>query len=245
MSDRIEGRRAVLEALRGGLDVERIELARGLKRDAVVAEVVREAHARAIPIIEVSRHALDAASERGRHQGVAAVIRAFRYATLHEVLNATADKAESVVVVLDHVTDPGNFGTIVRSAECAGADAVVVADRRSAPVTPVVHKAAAGALVHLPVARVANIVRAIEELKRAGYWAIGASEKAAVDVWHAPLEGRIALVLGSEGRGLARLVKESCDVLVSIPMQGHIESLNVAQAATVLLFEHARRRMRA
>ncbi|MDI6843530.1 MAG: 23S rRNA (guanosine(2251)-2'-O)-methyltransferase RlmB [Anaerosomatales bacterium] len=241
MSHRIEGRRAVLEALRGGLDVERIEMARGLKRDAVLEDIAREAAARGIPVDEVPRHALDAASERGRHQGVVAVLRTFQYATLAEVLRATADKPESLVVVLDHVTDPGNFGAIVRSAECAGADAVVVAERRSAPVTPVVHKAAAGALAYLPVVQVTNLARAIEELKQAGYWVLGASESAEMDLWRAPLEGRVALALGSEGRGLSRLVEASCDVLVSIPMRGSVASLNVAQAATVLLFEYVRR----
>jgi 23S rRNA (guanosine2251-2'-O)-methyltransferase len=241
VSERVEGRRAVLEVVRGGLDVERVEVARGAAREPVVADIVREAQARGIPVVEVPRDALDAQSERGRHQGIAAVLTAFRYAALADLLRATEGKAESVAVLLDHVTDPGNFGAIIRSAECAGADAVIVAERRSAPVTPVVHKAAAGALAHLPIVRVTNLVRAIEELKRAGYWVLGASEAAVTDLWHAPLEGRVALVLGSEGRGLSRLVEESCDLLVSIPMLGRIASLNVAQAATVLLFERVRR----
>ncbi|MDI6712435.1 MAG: 23S rRNA (guanosine(2251)-2'-O)-methyltransferase RlmB [Anaerosomatales bacterium] len=241
MAERIEGRRAVLEALRGGLEVERLEVAQGLARDAAVREILDAAARRGVPVHEVERRALDASSERGRHQGVAAVLKAFRYATLGEVLEASREKPDGTLVVLDHVTDPGNFGAVARSAECAGADALVVAERRSAPVTAVVHKAAAGALAHLPIVRVTNLVRAIEEIKAAGYWVIGASGDAETDLWRAPLDGRVALVLGSEGRGLSRLVEQSCDVLVSIPLLGRVESLNVAQAATVLLFERVRR----
>lgn len=241
MGERIEGRRAVLEALRGGLEVERVEVAQGLARDAVIDEILSVAARRGVPVREVARRSLDASSERGRHQGVAAVLKAFRYATLAAVLAAGREKADSTIVLLDHVTDPGNFGAVARSAECAGADAVVVAERRSAPVTAVVHKAAAGALAHLPIVRVTNLVRAIDEIKAAGYWVVGASGDAEVDLWHAPLDGRTALVLGAEGRGLSRLVKQSCDVLVSIPLLGRVESLNVAQAATVLLFERVRR----
>lgn len=241
MAVRVEGKHAVLEALRGGLDVERLELARGLARDATLKEILRAAAERGVPVHEVARHVLDASSERGRHQGVSAVLREFRYATLAEVLGACRGKADSTVVVLDHVTDPGNFGAIARSAECAGADAVIVAERRSAPVTAVVHKAAAGALAYLPVVRVTNLVRALEALKQADYWVVGASGDAELDLWRAPLDGRIAFVLGSEGRGLSRLVEQSCDVLVSIPLLGRVASLNVAQAATVLLYERVRR----
>lgn len=241
MAERVEGKRAVLEALRGGLDIERLEVVRGLSRDAVLGEILQAAAQRGVPVREVARQSLDASSERGRHQGVVAVLRAFRYATLGDVLAACREKPDSTLVVLDHVTDPGNFGAVARSAECAGADAVVVAERRSAPVTAVVHKAAAGALAHLPVVRVTNLVRAIDELKHAGYWVVGASGDAELDLWRAPLDGRIALVLGSEGRGLSRLVEESCDALVSIPLLGRVGSLNVAQAATVLLYERVRR----
>ncbi|MCX8007812.1 MAG: 23S rRNA (guanosine(2251)-2'-O)-methyltransferase RlmB [Coriobacteriia bacterium] len=242
MGERVEGRRAVLEALRGGLDLVRVEVARGAKGDSAIAEIRRAASERGVPVFEVSRESLDAASERGRHQGVAAILRGFRYASLADVFAAHAGDAESTLVVLDHVTDPGNLGAVARSAEAAGAHAVIVPERRSAPVTAVVHKAAAGALAHLPVVRVVNVARALEEIKRAGYWVVGASGDAPTDLWSAPLEGRIALVLGSEGSGLSRLVSETCDVLVSIPMLGRVGSLNVAQAATVLLYEHVRRR---
>lgn len=241
MSERIEGRNAVLEALRSGATLKRVLLARGIKADDAVREIMSLARAAGIQVEEVDRSVLDRESERGRHQGVAAIAPDFRYASLAEVLARAAGKERSIIVALDHVTDPGNFGAVIRSAECAGADGVVVAERRSAPVTAVVHKASAGATSHLPVARVSNLVRALEELKQQGYWVAGASEHARDSLWDAPLEGRIVLVLGSEGTGLSRLVSETCDFTVSIPLVGEVGSLNVAQAATVLLFEWVRR----
>lgn len=231
----------MLEALRSGATLKRVLLARGIKADDAVREIMSLARAAGIQVEEVDRSVLDRESERGRHQGVAAIAPDFRYASLAEVLARAAGKERSIIVALDHVTDPGNFGAVIRSAECAGADGVVVAERRSAPVTAVVHKASAGATSHLPVARVSNLVRALEELKQQGYWVAGASEHARDSLWDAPLEGRIVLVLGSEGTGLSRLVSETCDFTVSIPLVGEVGSLNVAQAATVLLFEWVRR----
>ena len=241
MSERIEGRNAVLEALRSGATLKRVQVARGIKADDAVREIMSLARSAGIPIEEVDRGVLDRASERGHHQGVAAIAPDFRYASLAEVLARAEGKERSIIVALDHVTDPGNFGAVIRSAESAGADGVVVAERRSAPVTAVVHKASAGATSHLPVARVPNLVRALEELKQRGYWVAGASEHARDSLWDAPLDGRIVLVLGSEGTGLSRLVSETCDFTVSIPLVGEVGSLNVAQAATVLLFEWVRR----
>ncbi|MHB1342276.1 MAG: 23S rRNA (guanosine(2251)-2'-O)-methyltransferase RlmB [Coriobacteriia bacterium] len=241
MSERIEGRNAVLEALRSGAALQRVQLARGIKADDAIREITSLARSAGIPVDDVDRSVLDRASERGHHQGVAAIAPDFRYAGLADVLARATDKERSIIVALDHVTDPGNFGAVIRSAECAGADGVVVAERRSAPVTAVVHKASAGATSHLPVARVPNLVRALEELKQSGYWVAGASEHAQDSLWEAPLEGRIVLVLGSEGTGLSRLVSETCDFTVSIPLVGQVGSLNVAQAATVLLFEWVRR----
>ncbi|MGB4592199.1 MAG: 23S rRNA (guanosine(2251)-2'-O)-methyltransferase RlmB [Coriobacteriia bacterium] len=241
MPERIEGRNAVLEALRAAVALERIQIARGVRDDDSIREIKSLARVAGIPVSEVDRAALDRESERGHHQGVAAIAPDFTYATLADVLARAGDKERSVVVVLDHVTDPGNFGAIIRSAEGAGADGVVIAERRSAPVTAVVHKASAGATSHIPVARVSNLVRALEELKERGFWVAGASEHASDSLWSAPLEGRIVLVLGAEGSGLSRLVSETCDFGVSIPLVGEVGSLNVAQAATVLLFEWVRR----
>lgn len=241
MTERIEGRNAIAEALRSGQRLERVFIAKGMRQDPLVDEIVERAKQAGIPVVHVDRAELDRASERGHHQGVAANMPDFAYANLRAVLDACAGKERSLIIVLDHVTDPGNFGAVLRSAEVAGADAVIVADRRSAPVTAVVHKAAAGATAYLPVVRVTNLTQTIKGLQEAGYWVAGTSERGATTLWEAPLDGRIVLVLGSEGSGLSRLVSENCDFLVQIPVAGKVGSLNVAQAATVFAFEWVRR----
>jgi len=144
-------------------------------------------------------------------------------------------------VVLDHVTDPGNLGAVIRSVEVAGGDAVIIPSVRAASIGPVAHKASAGGTSHLPIVQVPNVARMIDRLKEEDYWVGGADERAEQDLWDAPMEGRLALVLGAEGAGLARLTRERCDFLVSIPVAGRVSSLNVAQAASVLVFEWVRR----
>lgn len=240
MAEIIEGRNAVLEALRSGAQLERVVFARGMKPNPALDEIRRLAASAGVEVEERPREALDRLSARGAHQGVAAFARPFEYAQLPEVL-AAAPGDHSLVVVLDHVTDPGNLGAIIRSVEVAGGDAVVIPRERAASIGPVAHKASAGATAHLPVVRVTNVVAALEELKAAGYWVAGADERGKESLWEAPLEGRIALVLGAEGSGLSRLTRERCDFLVSIPVAGAVSSLNVAQAASVLAFEWVRR----
>lgn len=241
MPERIEGRNAVIEALRSGRELERVFIARGVKHDPALDEIRELAATAGVPVTPVERAELDRASERGHHQGVAAIAADFEYASLSNVIASAEGLERSLVLLLDHVTDPGNLGAIIRSAEVAGAAGVVVAERRSAPVTTIVHKASAGATAYLPVARVTNLVRALEELKAAGFWVAGASEQATQALWEAPLEGRLVIALGAEGEGLSRLVAEHCDFLVGIPVNGHVSSLNVAQAATVLAYEWVRR----
>jgi len=241
VAEYVEGRNAVLEALRSGQHLRRIMLARGAKPNPTLDEIRRLAAIDGIPVKLVERAELDRSSARGAHQGVIAEAMPFRFAALADVLASTADTPSSLVMVLDHVTDPGNLGAVIRSVEVAGGDAVIVAKDRSAPVTAVVHKAAAGATAHLPVVQVVNVHRALQELKDAGYWVVGASEKAEMTAWDAPLEGRIALVMGAEGSGLSRVVRDACDLLVALPVRGKVDSLNVAQAATVLAFEWVRR----
>ncbi len=240
MDDLIEGRNAVIEALRARLPIVRVLVAQNLSGDAI-SEIERLARETATPVVRVQRRELDRHSVRGAHQGVAAELRAFTYAKLAEVVSAHRTDAMSLIVVLDHVTDPQNLGAISRSAEVAGACALVVSERRSAAVGAAAFKASAGALAHLPVVRTVNIARTLEELKEAEYWIAGASERADQLLWDAPLEGRIALVLGAEGAGLSRLVSETCDFLVGIPVRGRTESLNVANAASVLIYEWIRR----
>jgi 23S rRNA (guanosine2251-2'-O)-methyltransferase len=241
MAEVIEGRNAVLEALRSGVRLERVLVARGTRPAPVIHEIRSLARAAGVPLADVPRESLDGYSIRGAHQGVVALAAPFAYTDLAEMLRSTAGASRALIVVLDHVTDPGNLGAVIRSVEVAGGAGVVVPRDRAASVGPVVHKTAAGATAYLPIAQVTNIARSLEALKESGFWVVGADERAPDDLWHTPLDGRVALVLGAEGSGLARLTRERCDALVSIPTAGRVSSLNVAQAATVLVFEWVRR----
>lgn len=243
LGEYIEGRRAVAEALRTGFPVKRALVADAEgRRDAALAQLVDQLRGANIPVEYVATEQLDALSSHGAHQGIALEVGAFPYAALADII-ARADAAgaePALVVVLDHVTDAGNFGAIVRSAEVVGAVGVVIANKRAAEVTVATYKTSAGAVMHLPIARVPNIARALEDLKAAGFWTVGASEHAEGNCWDAPLTGRIALVMGSEGAGISRLVLETCDDLTKLPQRGATESLNVAQAATALCYEWLR-----
>ncbi|MBE0417848.1 MAG: 23S rRNA (guanosine(2251)-2'-O)-methyltransferase RlmB [Coriobacteriia bacterium] len=241
MSTLVEGRNAVLEALRAGVPVAAVLLASG-SEGGPIDEIRRLATARGIGVRTVSRRVLDERSVRGAHQGAMAEMAPFSYTPLAEVLERVGEREASLVVVLDHITDEGNLGAVARSAEVAGADALVIPKARSAGVGPAAYRTSAGALAHLPVIREPNLVRALERLKKAGYWVAGATQSATTVAWDAPLEGRLALVMGSEGEGLSRLVEKACDFTVRLPVAGRVGSLNVAQAATVLAFEWVRRR---
>lgn len=230
-----------MEALRAHMPLESVSIAEGAKEDSGIAEIERRAKQSGTAVRRMARRELDRLSERGAHQGVIAQAAPFRFAQLGSVLRSIESGQASLVVVLDHVTDPGNLGAVVRTAEVVGAAGVVVASRRSAAVTPAAWKAAAGALAHVPLVQETNLVRALKALKEAGFWVAGASERAADDVWSAPLDGRIALVMGSEGEGLSRLVMETCDFLVRLPQRGKVGSLNVAQATTAIAYEWMRR----
>jgi 23S rRNA (guanosine2251-2'-O)-methyltransferase len=183
-------------------------------------------------------------SERGAHQGVIAVVEPYRYASFEDILAAGAGTGPSLIVALDHVTDPGNLGAVVRTAEVVGAAGVLVPKDRAVAMTPSALKAAAGAAEHLPVCRIANLTQTLERCKEAGYWVVGASEKATTEAWDAPIEGRVVLVMGAEGKGLARLTERTCDLLVRLPVRGHVSSLNVSAATAVLAYEWLRRSTR-
>ena len=241
MSEFIEGRNAVVEALRSEQALEAVLIAGGTRANPVMDEIRLRARVAGVPVQEVARAELDLLSARGAHQGVIARAAAFRYAELDTVLHATRQKERSLVVVLDHVTDPGNLGAAVRSVEVAGGDAVIVPRVRAASIGPIAHKASAGATSYLPIIQVTNVAQALERLKEDGYWVVGADERAADNLWRAALDGRLVIVLGAEGSGMARLTRERCDFLVSIPVAGRVSSLNVAQAASVLAFEWVRR----
>ena len=242
----LEGKHAVLEALKVRMPLTEILLAETERsqasRDAdrVLVDLLEYARMAKVPVRRLPRRALDEMSERGAHQGVIAQAPAFRYTPLSSVVRGSKLRDNELIIVLDHVTDPGNLGAIARTAELIGALGLVVARNRAAAVTPGAHKAAAGALSLLPVSQENNIVRALEFLKKEGFWVAGASEKADRLAWDADLTGRVALVMGAEGTGLSRLVEESCDFLVKLPQVGKIDSFNVAQACTALCYEYLR-----
>ena len=240
-SDLIEGRRAVEEALACGMPLRSaLVQERSGERDQALEKIVVRLEDAGVPVERVPRARLDALSSHGAHQGVVVRTRPFEYASLADVI-AAAGEGPALVVVLDHVTDQGNFGAIARTAEVVGAAGVVVAKARAASVGVGAYKTSAGAVMHLPIAQVPNLARALDELKEAGFWACAATEHAEQDVWHAPLGGRRALVMGSEGEGISRLVAEKCDFACRLPQRGRVESLNVAQATTVLCYEWLRR----
>lgn len=238
--DFIEGRRAAAEALRTGFPVKRALVADGQGSDAALARLIDDLYRADIPIKTVPRAQLDAISSHGAHQGIALEVGSFPYADISDIISRAGD-GPALVLVLDHVTDDGNFGAIVRSAEVVGAAGVVIANKRAAGVTVGSYKTSAGAVMHLPIAQVPNIARALDDLKDAGFWVAGASEHAQDVCWDSPLQGRVALVMGSEGDGISRLVLEKCDFLTKLPQRGLTESLNVAQAACALCFEWMRR----
>ncbi len=235
----IEGRRACAEALETGVPLRRALVASG---DETLASLVGRLQAAGVEVQGVPRDRLDAMSSHGAHQGILCQTAPYRYADLEDVI-ARAGEGDALVVVLDHVTDEGNFGAIVRSAEVVGAAGVVIAKARAAGVGVGAYKTSAGAVLHLPIAQVPNLATALDRLKEAGFWAAAATEHADQDVWQAPLDGRIALVMGSEGSGVSRLVREHCDFECRLPQRGRVESLNVAQATTVLCYEWLRRSM--
>ena len=194
-------------------------------------------------MVPVDRRKLDQMSPTGAHQGVIAAVAAHEYASVEDILALAAERGEApLIVICDELSDPHNLGAILRSAECAGAHGVIIPKRRSVGLTAVVAKTSAGAVEYLPVARVANISSTIRELKEKGVWVYGTAADGASDLYRTDLTGPSAIVIGNEGEGMSRLVRECCDVLVSIPMKGHISSLNASAAATVLLYEALRQR---
>ncbi|SDC16296.1 23S rRNA (guanosine(2251)-2'-O)-methyltransferase RlmB [Parafannyhessea umbonata] len=239
-TDLIEGRRACAEALEGGLPLKRALVAMGGEQDQTLVSLVRRLEAAGVPVERVPKGRLDALSSHGAHQGIVVQTRPFAYAELSDVI-ANAGDGHALVVLLDHVTDEGNFGAIVRSAEVVGAAGVVIAKARAAGVGVGAYKTSAGAVLHVPIAQVSNLATAIDELKRAGFWVAGSTEHATQDVWSTPLEGRLCLVMGSEGSGISQLVRRKCDFECRLPQRGRVESLNVAQAATVMCYEWLRR----
>lgn len=243
----ILGRRAVFEALKSGMPLARVLVYDGVTRDDAVNDVLRRAEKAGVPVDFLPRRKFEAACgdvEDHASQGVAAEAPPFPYASVHDIVaaaNAAGEGAgEALVVVCDHVTDAGNLGAIVRSAESAGACGVVIPNARAAQVTAATYKTSAGAVAHLPIARIPNLKRALQELKDGGFWVVGATEHAEDLLWDTDLTGRIALVVGNEHDGISDLVLKNCDLACRLPQAGSISSLNVAQASTVFMYEWLR-----
>ncbi|MGH2786110.1 MAG: 23S rRNA (guanosine(2251)-2'-O)-methyltransferase RlmB [Actinomycetota bacterium] len=240
----IEGRNPVREALKAGRPIRRILIAEGVADKGPVAEIVDAAAEAGVRIERVPRHVLDRMATGRVHQGVVAEADPYRYRSWEDAVAGAKDRGETpLLLALDGITDPMNLGSLIRSAEAAGAHAVLVPKRRSAPVTPVVEKASAGALEHVPVDQVTNLERALDRCKQAGLWVIGLAGEAGEDLWDCALLAEpLVVVVGAEGKGLSRLISERADALVRIPMQGLVGSLNAAVAGAVALFEVSRRR---
>ncbi|MBP1737183.1 MAG: TrmH family tRNA/rRNA methyltransferase YacO [Oscillospiraceae bacterium] len=238
----IEGRNAVIEALRAGTAIDKIYLAKG-ETDASLGHIASSARSNGVVVVETDRRKLDNMSVTHSHQGVIAIAAVREYATVEDILQSARDRGEQpLVVVCDEISDPHNLGAIIRTAECAGAHGVIIPKRRSAGLTAIVAKTSAGAVAHIPVARVANLTALLKELKEAGLWVFGAEADGKTPLYQADLKGAAAIVIGSEGSGMGRLVAETCDVTLSIPMKGKVNSLNASAAAAVLLYEAVRQR---
>ena len=238
----LEGRNALTEALASGRAIDKVFIAEG-STDRALARLAAQAKQAGAVVVETDRRKLDQMSATGAHQGVIAMVAAHSYATLDDILNRAKERGEApLIVICDELSDPHNLGAIIRTAECAGAHGVVIPKRRSVGLTAIVGKASAGALEYMPVARVTNITNAIKELKQRGVWIFGTAAEGATPLYQADLKGAAAIVIGNEGDGMSRLVAESCDLKVSIPMKGRISSLNASAAAAILLYEAVRQR---
>jgi len=233
------GFHAVEEALTAGRPLDRIVIARGRHGDRVEA-IVRLAKSRGVPVRFEDRQQIDRLAGTREHQGVAALAAAKPAVGLEDLLHAKTE--QGLLVLLDGIEDPHNLGAIVRTSLAAGAQGVVIPERRAAGLSDTVERASAGALAHLPIARVKNLVRAMEEMKEAGYWLVGLDERAEKKYTEVDLKGPIGIILGSEGEGLHELTRKRCDFLVSLPTTGPVRSLNVSVAAGVMLFEAVRQR---
>jgi len=230
----------VLEALRAGSRrIERVIIAEGARHERL-SEIIEAARRAGIQVRREPRAALNRLSANANHQGVMAIVSAAAYRDAEEVLSAISP--DTIIILLDGVEDPHNLGAVIRTAECAGASAVIIPERRAAHITDTVVKTSAGAVEYLPVARVTNLASFIEQLKKESVWVVGVEGSGEMSYTEYDYSGAVALVFGSEGRGLHRLVRERCDAVVSIPMRGKINSLNVSVAVGVVLFEAIRQR---
>lgn len=241
MENKIEGRNAVLEALRAGKPIDKLYVLDGCP-DGPVRTIIREAKKGDTIINYVKKERLDQLSETGHHQGVIAMAASYEYATVEDILEKAREKGEApFIFVLDNIEDPHNLGAMIRTANLAGAHGVIIPKRRAVGLTPTVARTSAGAINYTPVAKVTNLKQTMEQLKKEGMWFVCA-DMDGTPYYQMDLKGPMGLVIGNEGEGVSRLIKETCDFVASIPMKGDIDSLNASVAAGALAFEIARQR---
>lgn len=242
VSDYVIGRNSVIEYLKNKDGAEKLFIQKGELKGSI-NKIIAMARELKLVIVEVDRKKLDEIAENGNHQGVCLLATDYRYASLNDILQAGRDSArDPLIIVCDEITDPHNLGAIIRTAEAAGADGLVIPKRRSASVNHTVHKTSAGATTFLRVAKVNNINQTLDRLKDEGYWIYGADGYATTSYTSPDYRGPVALVIGNEGRGIGQATKKSCDVLVNIPMYGRTESLNASTSASILIYEVLRNR---
>lgn len=240
-SDVIAGRNPVSEAIKSGRTIDKIMIAKGSKTGAIVG-ILAKAKEKKIPVKEVDSKKLDFLSGGAVHQGIVATAAIKEYQTVDDIFALAESRGESpFIIVLDEIEDPHNLGAIIRTAECAGAHGVIIPERRSATLNYTVGKASAGAVEYMPVARVTNLVNCIDSLRDRGLWVFGADMNG-TDYTECDFKGAVAIVIGNEGKGLGRLVREHCDAIVSLPVKGHIDSLNASVAAGILMYQIAKQR---
>ncbi|NQS76770.1 MAG: 23S rRNA (guanosine(2251)-2'-O)-methyltransferase RlmB [Peptococcaceae bacterium] len=244
MDDIIAGRHPVKEALRSGRSINKIMIA-GDVLTGPLQEIFATARDKKIPVQKVDRRRLEQLVSNAAHQGVVAFLAAKEYVDIEDILASVEADEEPFLIILDEISDPHNLGAILRTADAAGAHGVVIPRRRSAPLTPTVAKSSAGAIEYVKVARVTNLPQTIDQLKKKGLWIIGAAPDGGELYWESRLDGPLGMVIGAEGKGLGRLVKERCDNLVHLPMLGQVNSLNASVAAAVLAYEVLRQRRKA
>lgn len=242
MEDKIIGRNPVLEAIRSGRSIDKILIKKG-KYEGSIVPIIKKAKAAGIIIQEVDRAKLDQIAEGENHQGVIAYVSMYDYSSVKDILEYAAEKDEApFVVICDKITDPHNLGAIIRTANCVGAHGIIIPKRGSAGLNSVVAKTSAGAVEYTRIAKVTNIASTIDDLKKAGMW-IAAADMDGEIMYDVDLKGALGIVIGSEGEGISRLVKEKCDFIASIPLKGKINSLNASVAAGVLMYEALRQRI--
>lgn len=242
--DIIEGRNAVIETLKGDRTIEHILIAKG-DTEGSINVVLGLAKEKNIVVKEVDRRKLDSISETGAHQGVIAIVTPYNYYQVDEILEYAESKGEKpFVVILDEIEDPHNFGSIIRTAEVCGVHGIIIPKRRNVGVTPTVYKSSAGAVEHIRIAKVTNINSVIDELKEKGIWVYGADMDGEEYSFETNFDGAVAIIIGSEGKGISKLTKDKCDKLVKIPMQGKINSLNASVAGGIMMYEVLKKRIK-